>query len=176
VLREEYPDCGSLRSTRRSSPLRCARQSGITQAAPAIRRRGRQRGRRQTAEVHAPSRPLHQTVTAACRRSLTQDVLVGGLLKYDPHNPPKTECVPQIIVVVVVPPPPWHHCRSHPPRSTWGYPSSGSGGGCTRRGVRPSSSVLVGQPHHEGEHGVALGVPHHLPRQEGFTSVICERR
>ena len=73
-------------------------------------------------------------------------------------------------------PPPWHHRRSHPHRSTWGYPSSGSGGGCTRRGVCPFLSVLVGQPHHKGEHDVALGVPHHLPRQEGSASVICERR
>ena len=72
-----------------------------------------------------------------------QDVLVGGLLEYDLHNPPKTECAPRIIVVVIVPPPPGiiadrtHHGR-HGGIPAQDPEKDALAGGCPR--PRPFSS------------------------------------
>jgi len=79
--------------------------------------------------------------------------------------------LPHISAFILLPqPPPPPPLLSHPPTAKTEEDALAG------VSARPRPVVLVGQSHHKGERGIALGVPHHLPRQEGSTNVIRKRQ
>ena len=75
--------------------------------------------------------------------------------------------LPHIFAFILLPqPPPLPPLLSHPPTAKTEEDALAGVSAC------PRPVVLVGQSHHKGERSIALGVPHHLPHQEGSTNVI----